>query len=151
MTTVTTPLLAGIQPTVAPAEPATPWKGAPEKFQNALAQALDVQSQIQAPASVSTSGATADAQARAREALGLQGPGESSANGGDAVLNGLQKLRGVFNNEIATMADSTKDVASSEGLYRAQVAAARFSLFMEVGSKLAGKAGQAFESLLKGQ
>jgi hypothetical protein len=67
------------------------------------------------------------------------------------VLNGLQKLRGVFDQQLFLLANSTTNAGSTEGLYRAQAAAANFSMFVDVGSKLAGKATQAFETLLKGQ
>jgi hypothetical protein len=149
MAAVTTPLFAQLQPGLATTGPDAPAKGAPEQFQDALTQALNVQSKAGAPATAAVSEADPAAQARARAALGLQGPADAS--GGDAVLNGLQKLRGVFDQEIGAMASSTKNVTSSEGFFHVQMVAAEFSLFMDVGSKLAGKAGQALESLLKGQ
>ena len=124
--------------------------GSAGRFKDVLAQALDVQAQNNG---VSPPDAAAQAQERARRALALP-DGAAPVQGarpGDAVLNGLEKIRGVFDQQISQFATSSAQGASSEGLFRAQVAAANFSLFMEVGSKLAGKTTQAFETLLKGQ
>jgi type III secretion system YscI/HrpB-like protein len=95
----------------------------------------------------------ANAQGRARRALQLN-PSQSVkslANGGDTILDGLQKIRGEFNGHNtrlnALMARRTADFNTMIAL---QGEVARFALLVDVTAKLTGKSAQALEALLKG-
>lgn len=134
---------------------------ASSNFSDTLSAAIAAQSSQSTPISSPPSAAEAkdsfasssDPAARARRALQLDAPDQSTApaGGGDAILDGIQKLRNVFGKEVSSLAATNTNISSSEGLFRVQAVAAEFSLFMDVSSKLAGKASQVFESLLKGQ
>jgi hypothetical protein len=140
-------------PTIDPSQPVAPLD-ASSRFSDALASALA----DQAAAENETTQALAASQPSpapnaAHKALSLEGATTtaSSQQRGDVILDGLQKMRAVFSDAITKYNLSSVNAASSEGLYNAQVGAANFSLFMDVGSKLAGKASSAFQTLLKGQ
>jgi type III secretion system YscI/HrpB-like protein len=68
------------------------------------------------------------------------------------ILQGLQKLRGVFdqqNTKIGAIMDN--QMIDSRSLLAMQVEVVNFSLLVDVTSKLTGKATQSFETLMKGQ
>jgi type III secretion system YscI/HrpB-like protein len=97
----------------------------------------------------------ADARERARRALGLEAPvAPATANqpAGDAIIEGMQKLRGVFDQQTSRL----NSISSSKNfdigsLMSMQMEMVRFSLLVEVTSKLTGKSTQAFDTLMKGQ
>lgn len=96
-----------------------------------------------------------DARERARRTLGLEPAPATPATvspTGDAIIEGMQKLRGVFDDQTGRLASLTNsknlDIAS---LMTMQMEVVRFSLLVEVTSKLTGKSTQAFDTLMKGQ
>lgn len=94
--------------------------------------------------------AQAEAQSRARDALGLNGA--ARGGGGDAILHGLQKLRGVFDRRESMVTRlMASNVADTKTLMAMQMEVAQFSLLVDVASKLTGKSTQAFDTLMKGQ
>lgn len=98
----------------------------------------------------------ADAKDRARRALDLAPVKESTPSAatgdGDRILDGLTRLRGVFDNQIGrlngAMGQSVNDTESMIGL---QVEVINFSMLVDVASKLTGKTTGALETLMKGQ
>lgn len=131
-----------------------------QRFTGALASALDAQAAAQAsasgavapPSSVAAAN-PADAQERARRTLDLgeSAPSEPSS-GGDLVLDGLQKLRGVVNDEQAKMQAAVDNPdKGANSLMNAQIEIANYSMLLTVTSKLAGQSTQALDTLLKGQ
>jgi type III secretion system YscI/HrpB-like protein len=107
-----------------------------------------------APVQQATTGdATADAQERARRGLNLD-PAHAAPKPahGESILNGLQNMRGVFGAQEARMNDIiSRPAADTNTLMAMQVEVTKFSVLVDVTSKLVGKSTQAFESLLKGQ
>ncbi|MEJ1160532.1 type III secretion system inner rod subunit SctI [Prosthecomicrobium sp. N25] len=91
---------------------------------------------------------------RARRGLGLEGPSPVAPepNTGDAIIEGLQKLRGVFDDQNARL-NAVANAANTDfsSLMAMQMEMVRFSLLVEVTSKLTGKSTQAFDTLMKGQ
>ncbi|WP_181705354.1 type III secretion system inner rod subunit SctI [Chthonobacter rhizosphaerae] len=71
---------------------------------------------------------------------------------GDLILDGLSRLRGVFdrgNDRLAELSGSP--VTDIQTLYDMQVEMTNFTLLVDVTSKLTGKSTQAFDTLMKGQ
>ncbi|MGV6871607.1 type III secretion system inner rod subunit SctI [Pseudochelatococcus sp. B33] len=95
----------------------------------------------------------ADDQVRARQALELGVPPEASRTGtGDAILGGLQKLRGVFDasqHKISSI--PATNVSGIEAMVEMQREMVHYSLLLDVTSKLTGKTTQAVDQLMKGQ
>lgn len=78
--------------------------------------------------------------------------GAERDNRGDAILDGLSSLRSAFDAQAARVSEIATGPASiSEKLVQTQVEIVRYSLLMDVSSKLTGKSTQAFDTLLKGQ
>ncbi|WP_163850649.1 type III secretion system inner rod subunit SctI [Pseudooceanicola aestuarii] len=74
-----------------------------------------------------------------------QGPGSS-------ILNGLERLRGTFDDSLAAVkshTDGTRMDVST--LVAIQTEVVQYSVLVDVSSKLAGKSTQALDSLMKGQ
>ena len=95
--------------------------------------------------------ATADAQERARRALNLGSAKQQPAHG-EAILNGLQNIRGVFTAQVAHMNElAARPRADVNTLMALQMEVAKFALLVDVTSKLTGKSTQALETLLKSQ
>lgn len=95
----------------------------------------------------------AQAAERAVQGLQLDGSTDSTAGTGTSILEGLGRLRGLFDtqmNEIATVANNV-DPLSSAQMMNIQAQLIEFSLVVDVTSKLAGKSTQALDSLMKGQ
>jgi len=95
-----------------------------------------------------------DAQERTRRALGLDAPPQVArpAPAGDTILDGLQKLRGVFDAQQARINQAlTSPISSVNSLISVQMEVVNFSMLVDVTSKLTGKSTQAFDTLLKGQ
>lgn len=112
--------------------------------------------QIAAPTSPEKAAAAdLDAQSRARRGLDLdgsspvQGPPQT---GGDMILNGLQKLRGVFDTREVRFSELMSRSSMDAGTMMAmQMEVTNFSLLVDMTSKLTGKSTQAFDTLMKGQ
>lgn len=96
----------------------------------------------------------ADARNRAAEGLELRNPDQSNRaeNSGATILNGLEQLRGAFDKNFTSVSDRIQgtemNVASMIAL---QAEVVKFSVLVDVSSKLAGKSTQAMDSLMKGQ
>jgi type III secretion system YscI/HrpB-like protein len=93
----------------------------------------------------------APANERTRRALELGGPA-STPSAGDMILNGLQRLRGVFDarHEQVAKVMASKDLDAST-LLSMQVEVVNYTLLVDVTSKLTGKSTQSFDTLMKGQ
>lgn len=95
---------------------------------------------------------SANAANRAVQGLEL-GTETETAGTGTTILEGLGKLRGIFDAELgeinkrSTMSNPYDTVA----LMDLQAKLVEFSLVVDVTSKLAGKSTQALDSLMKGQ
>lgn len=123
-------------------------------FQNAMNKQADVQSAANAPQSAAQ--ADLDAQTRARRGLGLEGaevtPVSSATPAGDTILDGLQRLRGVFDAREARLNDMmSKSGTDANSLMAMQVEMTNFTMLVDISSKLTGKSTQVFETLMKGQ
>ena len=97
---------------------------------------------------------SADAAARARQTLGLDTPVAAPAApaGGDSILNGLQKLRSVFDQQQNRLNTAmAAPAADAKTLLALQMEVVNFTILVDVSSKLTGKSTQALETLLKGQ
>src|SRR5262245_56921251 len=91
----------------------------------------------------------ANAQERATRALQLDPP---KTPAGDTILDGLQKLRGVFDAQQGRINSvMSQPVTDVNTLMAMQMEIANFSLMVDVTSKLTGKSTQTLEVLLKGQ
>jgi type III secretion system YscI/HrpB-like protein len=138
-----------------PAQPAP----APERvnaFQDAMArQGLDAPAEPAAQAPVGASQQTAqadlDAQSRARQGLDLDGVAPAGETGGDMILDGIQRLRNVFDVREAHIGELMKGkVTDVNALMAMQMEVTNFTLLVDVSSKLTGKATQSFDTLMKG-
>jgi type III secretion system YscI/HrpB-like protein len=123
-----------------------------ESAANAPVQATGVvqDEKVPAPADVES----IEPQERASKALGLPTaiPKAVTETGGDTILNGMQKLRGVFDTQIDSVNQAVSGPLDNvEQLMRVQTEWLKFSMLVEVSSKLVGKSTQAFETLMKGQ
>jgi type III secretion system YscI/HrpB-like protein len=116
-------------------------------------QPVDAASKV-APTQPATAGdVTADAQERARRGLNLD-PAHAAQKPahGETILNGLQNMRGVFGAQQARINNiMSTPAADTNTLMAMQMEVTKFSVLVDVTSKLVGKSTQAFESLLKGQ
>lgn len=116
---------------------------------------VDGVSQVAASSQVTASGPAqaADDQARARQALELGGPaGAPRVDSGDAILGGMQKLRGVFDASLHKISEiSGANVSGVEMMIDMQREMVHYSLLLDVTSKLTGKTTQAVDQLMKGQ
>jgi type III secretion system YscI/HrpB-like protein len=94
-----------------------------------------------------------DPQERTRRALQLDAPNATQSKpSGDSILDGLQKLRGVFDAQQARINQViSQPVTNVNTLIAAQMEVVNFSMLVDVTSKLTGKSTQAFDTLLKGQ
>ena len=71
---------------------------------------------------------------------------------GDLILGGLKKLRGMFDAQHTNMnVMLNKPAADSTLLLAMQVEVVKYSLLIDVASKLTGKSTQSFDTLMKGQ
>lgn len=106
-----------------------------------------------APAGANASSVT-DAQARARTGLDLGDPANAAGRvgPGDMILDGIQKLRGVFDAREARVSDlMTRTNIDAGTMMAVQMEVANFTLLVDISSKLTGKSTQAFDTLMKGQ
>lgn len=105
---------------------------------------------IKAEAGPAVSGTAAMAQANAKPAEPLHGT--RKAEGGDLILEGLSRLRGTFDRQISSInAELADPNLSVDKMMAMQMEVARFSLLVDVTSKLAGKTTQSIDTLMKGQ
>ncbi|MBC8130274.1 MAG: type III secretion system inner rod subunit SctI, partial [Rhizobiaceae bacterium] len=71
---------------------------------------------------------------------------------GDSILDGIQRLRGVFDAREARIADLMDGRTMDAGTLMAmQMEVANFTLLVDITSKLTGKSTQALDTLMKGQ
>lgn len=128
-----------------------------EAFQNAIARRADaIEAPNAAAPNVGGIGGTqvAGANDRARQGLDLQGVSANVAppTGGDMILDGIQKMRGVFDAHEARIGSIMNgSTTSATALMDMQMELANFSLLVDVASKLTGKSTQIFDTLMKGQ
>lgn len=142
-----TPLRVGPAPGANPVSPAQ--DGAASRFQGALDRAGATQSPPVDPAA----GPQAPDAARARRSLDLDARAAApDAPQGDAILNGLQRLRGAFDGGLARL-DQVISAPSVDvqTLLAVQMEMVNYSLLVDTTSKLTGKSTQSFDSLMKGQ
>lgn len=99
----------------------------------------------------STQGGDALRTRRALELDGARAPGTRPADG-DAILGGLQTLRGQFDKSLSrvngVLASSGVDTKTMLAM---QVEVVNFTMLVDMTSKLTGKSTQTFDSLMKGQ
>ena len=130
-----------------------------DSFQDALQRRMADQATPQqaAPGGVpAVAPAEADpaAKARARQGLGLDGmEGQAPvAEPGDMILDGLQKLRGVFDARQARVSQlMSSSSIDAKTLMAVQMEVTNFTLLVDISSKLTGKTTQALDTLMKGQ
>lgn len=74
-----------------------------------------------------------------------EGPGQS-------ILDGLGRLRSIFDTQTSSVADITSgQVLDARTLMSLQAEVVRYTVLVDVSSKLAGKSTQALDALMKGQ
>lgn len=74
-----------------------------------------------------------------------EGPGQS-------ILDGLGRLRSIFDTQTNAVADiTTGQVLDATTLMSLQAEVVRYTVLVDVSSKLAGKSTQALDALMKGQ
>lgn len=75
-----------------------------------------------------------------------------STGDGDTILQGLQKLRGTFENRHARINEIMNTGAvDTNALLAMQMEVAQYTLLVDVSSKLTGKTTQSLDTLMKGQ
>ena len=105
---------------------------------------------IKAEARSAVSGTSPVAETAARSAEPLHAT--RKAEGGDLILEGLSRLRGTFDRQISSINAALADPnLSVDKMMAMQMEVARFSLLVDVTSKLAGKTTQSIDTLMKGQ
>lgn len=98
--------------------------------------------------------AVADARTRAAEGLSLERPNATTGveNSGTSILNGLEQLRSVFDKQYSSVGGQIEGTRMDVGEMMAlQAEVVKYSVLVDVSSKLAGKSTQAMDSLMKGQ
>lgn len=91
------------------------------------------------------------ARERVRRTLDLEGVATRPTEG-DAILGGLQRLRGTFDgrhSRIGTLMEG--NAVNTNALLAMQMEVAQYTLLVDVSSKLTGKATQSLDTLMKGQ
>ena len=76
--------------------------------------------------------------------------GSPTGTQGDAILVGMERLRGVFSAHEARIADLASGPLDAETLLATQVHMANFSILIDTTSKLSSKATQVLDTLMKG-
>lgn len=146
--------------------PGQPMPAEIDKFRDALARAVGVErpvaveapvrvAQVTATGTVTDAGPSDPASAANTAVRGLELSGEtdSTATTGTTILEGLGRLRGMFDAELNGLArqSSVSNPFDTAGMMNLQAQLVEFSLVVDVTSKLAGKSTQALDSLMKGQ
>lgn len=90
---------------------------------------------------------------RALEGLELNQTTAATDGPGQTILNGLERIRGAFDNQISSVTTQVTegqamDVTTMMNIQREVV---QYSVLVDVSSKLAGKSTQALDTLMKGQ
>ncbi|MGR3483849.1 MAG: type III secretion system inner rod subunit SctI [Paracoccaceae bacterium] len=97
-------------------------------------------------------GTGADARDRVARTLELDAGPAASGPAGQGILDGLSRLRGTFDGQLAEMSSRVEgarmDVTDMMAL---QAEVVKYTVLVDVSSKLAGKSTQAMDSLMKGQ
>ncbi|MEP2388210.1 type III secretion system inner rod subunit SctI [Hyphomonas sp.] len=94
----------------------------------------------------------AEARAAALEVGQVSPAVEGDDNKGDVILDGLSRLRSAFDGQADKVVDvSSSSVSGTEKLIDTQMEIVKYSLLMDVTSKLVGKSTQTFDTLMKGQ
>jgi type III secretion system YscI/HrpB-like protein len=91
-----------------------------------------------------------DARQNTINTLDLNSNAAPASTTGDTILNGFSKLREIFDVEQAKLA-GIGYTDSASGLIAAQLEVVKYSMLVDVTSKLTGKATQSFDTLMKGQ
>lgn len=95
-------------------------------------------------------GAEVDSRLRAAEGLGLES--DAPAGPGNSILNGLEQLRATFDSQYdavgSKLQGTTLDVTA---MMQLQADMVKYSVLIDVSSKLAGKVTTSIDSLMKGQ
>ncbi|MFO1058420.1 MAG: type III secretion system inner rod subunit SctI [Dongiaceae bacterium] len=116
--------------------------GAVGQFEQALAGP-------QAPGGVEAMGSAADGKGTAGPADAA--PAGGPANPGDAILQGLDKMRSSFADGMQRVGEVLgKDQVSAQDLMRAQMELQSISLQNDLMGKVGGKATQSIDQLMKG-
>ncbi|PTW56651.1 type III secretion system (T3SS) basal body protein I (YscI/HrpB/PscI-like) [Breoghania corrubedonensis] len=77
---------------------------------------------------------------------------QSTDSRGDSILDGLSRLRSAFDGQTSRLTDASGSWMTREGqLFAVQVEIIKYSLLIDVTSKLTGKSTQTFDTLMKGQ
>ncbi|KAB0676852.1 EscI/YscI/HrpB family type III secretion system inner rod protein [Aureimonas leprariae] len=153
---------AAAAPLVTPSAPAAP-VAQPERvagFESALARHAEA-AQTGGAERVAEAGRTAELSPVDRARIGLDlGPAAPVApavppvagEGGDMILNGLSKLRTMFDAREAHVGDLMKrGSVDATSMMEMQVEMVNFTLLVDVSSKLTGKTTAVFDTLMKGQ
>jgi type III secretion system YscI/HrpB-like protein len=102
------------------------------------------------PVAEAAPGAEVDARLRAAEGLGLEA--ETPAGPGNSILSGLEQLRASFDSQYNSVGSklqgTTLDVTA---MMQLQADIVKYSVLVDVSSKLAGKVTTSIDSLMKGQ
>lgn len=110
----------------------------------------DARAQQSAPNPEPTAAESQSARDDALKTLELNGTATPSSSTGDTILGGLSKLREIFDVQQSKLA-GIGYTDSASGLIVAQLEVVKYSMLVDVTSKLTGKATQSFDTLMKGQ
>jgi type III secretion system YscI/HrpB-like protein len=97
-----------------------------------------------------TAAESQDSRQNTIDTLGLDAKAAPTSTTGDTILGGLSKLREIFDVQQAKLA-GIGYTDSASGLIAAQLEVVKYSMLVDVTSKLTGKATQSFDTLMKGQ
>lgn len=107
--------------------------------------------QAQPAQPVAATGFENDAASRERVRRSLELNGTQSSDG-DAILGGLQRLRGFFDARHTRIGEiMNSNTVDTNALLAMQMEVAQYSLLVDVSSKLTGKTTQSLDTLMKGQ
>jgi type III secretion system YscI/HrpB-like protein len=141
--------IAAPQPSIAAGAAApsnTPSAESVDTFEQIFRDASAQKPAAPTPTAAESQGAREDAL----KTLELNGAAAPSNSTGDTILNGLSKLREVFDVQQSKLA-GIGYTDSASGLIVAQLEVVKYSMLVDVTSKLTGKATQSFDTLMKGQ
>ena len=142
--------------------------GAVGRFQEAMHAASSVQpvqfAQVQPAGTITdavpltqvnpTAQATAPISATSAADNAVRGLGlaEQAEGPGQSILDGLGRLRNVFDTQTNTVAAASEGtMMDAATLMNLQTEVVRYTVLVDVSSKLAGKSTQALDALMKGQ
>lgn len=93
-----------------------------------------------------------DARLRTLKSLELEQAVAPDAGPGQSILEGMRMLRGAFDSQQANISGVTGgESMGTEQMMAMQVEVVKYSMLIDVTSKLTGKTTQAFDTLMKGQ